>query len=214
MGGSRRRRRRAIGKAPAPPRPPPREPPRQPSARDSNLRNLWRLFAKIIGHWWQLTIAISVIVAIVAGALFLFPPRVTVDSSGAFDASDPLSTSFVIKNTWVLPLRGVMPFVGHCEFRVTSHITLEGDCSTSRGSSRFVVPSWGSRNLDVDEKFSIALASVFNTPAGTFSGGDITIGVTFRPWIIPYPIERMFRFVAQKQRDGRFSWVPQALDGK
>src|ERR1700674_1271377 len=77
------------------------------------LRSLGRTSAKAIVHSWKLVGSASVVVGLVAGALFLFPPRLTIDLLG--DSSDPYAVSFVVKNAWVLPMRNVTPFLGLCE---------------------------------------------------------------------------------------------------
>jgi hypothetical protein len=165
-----------------------------------------------------------VVVGLVAGALVLFPPRVTIESVTS-DASDPLSTLFVIKNSWVLPLRDVVPFIGVCELRGTATpprgpriLTVKGNCE-DRAAVRLVPWSWPARNLGIDERFTVRMSdteavSAFHNHADwlTFAGGDITVGATFKIWPFPKQIQRMARFVAQKQRDGKFQWVPQALE--
>jgi hypothetical protein len=107
-------------------------------------------------------------------------------------------------------LSEVQAFMGLCQFRISAQILVQGNCA-DRGAVRHVVPAWKLQHLDVDERFSIALTDVWDTPATTFYGGDITIGVTFKPWISPFPMERQFRFVATKQRDEKYYWSPQSL---
>jgi hypothetical protein len=170
------------------------------------LKSLGRTLARA-------TIALSALVGLVAGGLFLLPPRVTVESLAPFDASDALSTSFVIKNAWILSLDEVQAFLGICEFRASPQITIQGNCAHP-GATPMTAPPWKPHHLDVDEKFSIVIGEVWNTPAATFSGGDITVVVTFKPWISPFRQGRQFRFVASKQRDGKFYWSPQAIDAR
>jgi hypothetical protein len=206
--------RKGKGKPPRHPTAPPiqnRQPPSaQPPATPG--KSLGKIARAAWFLHWKAVVAGSVIVTIVAGFLFLWPPRVGVSSSGPFDASDPLSTSFSIKNTWVLPLDKVQASLGLCKFQVTPQLLFQGNCN-QMGTVRIAVPKWNTpRYLDVDEQFSVVIADVFNTPAKEFAGGDITVAVNFRPWIVPITMERQFRFVANRQRDGKFYWTPEALN--
>lgn len=173
----------------------------------SLLSTLARLLASTVLPTWHALVSASVVVGLVVGYLVLWPPRLLVEPLGPFDSSDPLSATFLIKNGWLLSLRDVVPFVGVCTFDVAPGFRVQGNCA-DRGAARFVMPFWKSRDLDVDDRFTIALADVLNTPAASFAGGDITVGARFKPWLWPRYTERMFRFVAKKQRDGKYVWVP------
>jgi len=38
--------------------------------------------------------------------------------------------------------------------------------------------------------------------------GDIAIGIKFHPFLIPYQVDRWFRFVAVPRADGIYQWMP------
>src|SRR5580692_6554538 len=105
----------------------------------NSLKSLGRKLAKPTQHLWGMAVAISVIVTL-AGLLFLFPPRVTIDSLGEFDADDPLSASIVIRNAWVLPLAHVQVAVNPCSFFI-GRANIRGDCSRPT-SVNAQTPKW------------------------------------------------------------------------
>jgi hypothetical protein len=115
-------------------------------------------------------------------------------------------------------MRAVTPFLGLCQLNLDHPINtptgpetldLVGNC-TDHAAVRMMPPSWKARDLGVDESFSERIVDVFNVPGWSFVGGDIVVGATFKPWYWPGQIERYFRFVGQRQRDGSYRWVPEA----
>jgi len=49
-------------------------------------------------------------------------------------------------------------------------------------------------------------------PADMFGGGDIIVIAWFRIPYVPYDFSRPYRFVAERQRNGKFHWLPQPVD--
>jgi hypothetical protein len=176
------------------------------------LLNGWIKIAGLIVRSWKLVGVVSVVVGLMAGAVLLYPPRITIELFG--DNQNPYFSSFVIRNSWVLPVRDVVPFLGLCELYLSNPSTVfRGDCS-DRGAVRLIPPKWRPRNLSVDEKFTAAISDIFKFDPDATVGGDITMGLTFKPWISPFTSERMFRFIGQKSADGKYRWLPEALEEK
>jgi hypothetical protein len=174
--------------------------------------NGWRKLARVIAGTWKLVGVVSVVVGLMAGAVLLYPPRITIELFG--DNQNPYFASFAIKNSWVLPVRDVVPFLGLCELHLSYPNTeFKGNCS-NRGAVRLTPPKWRPRDLFVDETFTAAISDIFKFDADAVVGGDITMGITFKPWISPFTSERMFRFVGQKGADGKYRWLPEALESK
>jgi hypothetical protein len=201
-------RRRKGGKKPSPlPRPPPALQHRL-LAVCSFLRSLGQKLAKPSGWLWEVIIGLSVIVGLISGALFLLPPRITVELLD--DPADPYYVSFLIKNAWVLPLRNVTPFMGLCRLQISNPpTTINGDCKDP-SAVRLMPPVWKPRDLAVDESFAVPIEHTFKINLHSFVDGDIVVGATYRPWIWPWATERTFRFVSQKMQDGHSRWVPEA----
>ena len=171
----------------------------------SFLKNLGQKIAKPSGHLWRGTIALSVIVGLAAGALFLLPPRITVELLD--DPADPYYVSFLIKNAWVLPLRDVTPFMGLCRLQISDPpTTFNGNCKNP-SAVRLMPPIWKPRDLAVGESFPAPIENTFKINIHSFVDGDIVVGATYRPWIWPWATEQAFRFVAQKMQDGHSRWV-------
>src|ERR1700688_4769938 len=105
-----RSRGRPVGRRPPPPPTPLPAQRRLLSAVYNFLQSLFGTLARVWQAFWRLIIGASILIGLVAGALFLFPPRLTVEMVG--ESSDPYFVSFVIKNAWVLPMRDVTPFLG------------------------------------------------------------------------------------------------------
>jgi hypothetical protein len=197
-------------------KPPPFPPSRTSASRLSFigciLLNGRRITTKGAEHSWKLVGVVSVIVGLIAGAVILYPPRITIELFG--DDQNPYLASFVIRNSWVLPVRDVVPFLGLCKLYLSNPITVfKGNCS-NRSAVRLIPPKWRPRDLSVDEKFTAAISDIFKFDSSAVIGGDITMGVTFKAWISPFTSERMFRFIGQKSADGKYRWLPEALEAK
>jgi hypothetical protein len=68
------------------------------------------------------------------GALFLLP-RVTVESSGPYDPSNPTPISFTISNNNVVPLRNIQPGIGLCFLEFAALNGSEQHCNGSASPS-------------------------------------------------------------------------------
>jgi hypothetical protein len=155
---------------------------------------------------WKIVVAISIVATLVAFAFF-WPPKIEA-SLGDWDASDPFSASFVIRNEWVLGLSEVTAALTFDEFKVTPNISIV----TNGGGGTLTDKPWlVSHYLNVGEPVTLHLRDVLETPVDTFSGADLTVILSFRPWIIPHQMTKPFRFVAEKQRDGKFHWAQQPV---
>jgi hypothetical protein len=172
------------------------------------LQRLKQRLAEPSRHLWKGIVALSVIVGLTAGALFLLPPRITVELFA--DPADPYYVSFLIKNAWILPLRNVTPFMGLCRLQISNPPTvINGNCADP-AAVRLIPPKWKPRDLAVDESFAAPIENTFKIDLYAFAGGDIVLGASYKPWIWPWAIERAFRFVSQKMQDGHYRWVPEA----
>jgi hypothetical protein len=177
----------------------------------SFLKILGQKIATLANSTWAVIGYCSVLVGLVTGYLFLWPPRLTVDSPGAFDALDPLSASFITRNVWVLPLENVEIGFNPCNFYITARINIVGDCAHP-DSVNARAPSWKPHYLTINEPFTVVLGELWNVPATSFSGGNIIAIVTYRVPFVPYTFTQLFRFVAERQRDGKFHWTAQSVN--
>ena len=59
---------------------------------------------------------------------------------------------------------------------------------------------------------TVTIGDLWNVPGKTFGGGDIIIIAYFRIPFIPHDLSRPYRFVAERQRNGKFHWLPQPIE--
>ncbi|SEE79086.1 hypothetical protein SAMN05519104_7498 [Rhizobiales bacterium GAS188] len=168
-------------------------------------------------HWLGRSAGVAVAIIGTAAAIVTFWPRMTVELTGPSDNSNPLSVSFVIANTGYIPLENLNIGIGLCHLDfgkliLKSERIKDGAECRGYNSSEFVKPTWKNHRLGMDEKMTIRVQDLFNDPARTFSGGDITITIKYQPWIIPIASERQVRFVAAKDAEGKFQWAAQPID--
>jgi hypothetical protein len=157
---------------------------------------------------------ISVWIGIAAGVIVFFP-RILVESSGPYDASNPSPITFTISNVNIVPLREVQPMIGMCFLAIPAEEMSKRDCNGSP-RIRMVQKSWRVRWLDADEKWQIALEEAISIghTKQQIENADITIGVEYTPWWLPefWRDTKEFRFVTKKRSDGKIYWVPTPLN--
>lgn len=165
------------------------------------------------GPIW-LILKIGSVIAFVVGlaaSVVTFLPRVTVESGASIDPSNPYPIPFVITNTGIVPLTNVQPAIGLCAFWTGDPPQIPPACDGSL-HSRLVMPKWLVRELRHDEKHMIRLDDLFAIkPPAKFGGADISIVITYYPWLIPIKREVEFRFITHKENNAMLSWVPQPL---
>jgi hypothetical protein len=183
----------------------------QQKARPEPQRGWWTPFRK----FWVVFGAGAVILGAAASAV-AFLPRVAVEvSSDAGD--DPWSSPFIITNTNIVPLEDLGIYMGLCrvvEKGPRGPFTWKGEedqCGTSN-LSRLYHEIWLHHRLAMDEKYSVTLQDAFPLPKESFGQADISIVVSFDPWIIPVRQQKEFRFVTRKTSDGKYRWFPQTID--
>ncbi|HUC62061.1 MAG TPA: hypothetical protein VMF53_08900 [Alphaproteobacteria bacterium] len=178
----------------------------------NSLRNLFGKIAKAYSLLWRAMGGASLVVGFVAGCLFLFPPRLTVELFGGASGSYPVT--FQIKNAWVLPMRHVIPFMGLCRMSERlpfgGSLTISGNCKNPT-NVRLGSKDWKPRYLRADDSFTAPISDVFDFPPHTYLGGDIVFGATFKTWFWPFTMDRAFRFVSVQQPNGNYHWVPEAM---
>jgi hypothetical protein len=187
-------------------------------------------------EWTQFRKLVAVVLGLatllgVPAAIVVFWPRVTVDILAPENPLNALSAPFVVTNIGIMPLRNVSFSMGVCRITLKmpngSPLNIVGTpdhpidpstprCATSNGA-RFATPSWSNHRLAPDERYSGNLADPHTFDAGSnnlISDADISMVVSFRPWVIPWTKEAEFRFVTKPQPDGTLRWFPRSLDNR
>jgi hypothetical protein len=156
------------------------------------------------------------IVGGISAALALLP-RMTVEVSEPADRYNIFSSSFTITNTNFIPLEHVtaMLALGHIDYG-NNRMHISGSKSPEVNpefSSPLFTDGWNDHRLSMDEKFAITLSDILDSGFGRdLTGADIAILVRYKPWIIPWQRQKLFRFKAHKQSDGQFTWYPATVD--
>jgi hypothetical protein len=184
----------------------------QSTVLDKSLKTLGRTCGWLWRWTWigRAIIWLSVAVTLVCG-FFVFLPRVTVDVSWPYNASNPSAVTFTINNINIVPLRNVIIAVGLCSlsFNDEPPMFCNGPAATTLAPRLWTV-KW----LDVDERYEIALESLIKMQDSKrqVTSANITIIVGYAPWLMPWRNKREFRFVTEKLSDGRVYWVPTPLN--
>ncbi len=72
--------------------------------------------------------------------------------------------------------------------------------------SRILIGQWQHHTIEMDERYSVPLTdSPFRFTYPT-NFADIALIVSYRPWILPFRREKVFRFVTHKAENGNLYW--------
>ena len=158
-----------------------------------------------------------------ATAILALLPRVTVEPGAPFEPSNPFSAPFTIANTNFVPLEGVGVSVRFCDITfeppeppgpgtIKLRGTEDGKCNGTVGA-RGTITEWNHHRLGADEKYTISIGDWFNVTKGNrIISADISIVVSFYPWIAPFQRERHFRFITKAEADGLLHWSARPVD--
>lgn len=145
-------------------------------------------------------VGIPSIAATVVTLLALLPRPVVSSPTGPTDPANSFSVSYDVSNAAFVPLRDVSASLA------VGQITGTGAKLTPQFipsfESRFTNPEWQGHNLGMDERFTINLESMFRQ----VGYADIAIVVSYKPWVLPFKREKIFRFVTFKHPNGEIYW--------
>jgi hypothetical protein len=137
-------------------------------------------------------------------AIVTFLPRVVVSPpSDLIDQKNVFDVSFDITNTGFIPLRDA----GACF--VLGEILMGGPPTKLKpgfrlnpGLPKICRDMWQHHDLGLDDRFTIRLTDVFPQAMEA----DIGIVVHYHPWFLPIAREKIFRFVADRDMNGKANW--------
>jgi hypothetical protein len=70
---------------------------------------------------------------------------------------------------------------------------------------RFERPEWKHHSLGTDERFTINAGSILDIER-ELASADIAITVKYMPWFLPFRMQKMFRYIAYRDRRGNMYW--------
>jgi hypothetical protein len=150
--------------------------------------------------------------ALAFAGLVAFLPRVSVDPDSLIDQSRPENVSFTITNTGIVPLTDIQPQLGICQYRADAPADLVGGCEGSV-TSRLGYEPWRIHRLSFDERSTIRLWDALHPETGASLGGaDISIAIVYRPWFLPFHMQKEFRFFTRLGPDHKLMWMRRPID--
>jgi hypothetical protein len=155
-----------------------------------------------------------------AAAVVTFLPRMTVDASGPFEASQKPPVSFTIANTNVIPLLDITPKLGLCAVSISRGMPDAPKqpppnlpkCN-EKSTGLLWASEWHHDRLGMDERFTATWDDAFHNEieGSVIDYADIIITINYRPWILPWYSQKTFRFVTRKLGDNKLYWFARPL---
>jgi hypothetical protein len=169
--------------------------------------------AKPRRRWAKGLSAFVAIFGVFAGAVGLLTewPRPTIEPTNAPEASNPFSGIFKVANTRFYPLDDVRieAYLWCAKIGSGTDTTPPTMCKRGMASSK---QEWNKRTLAADESYEIDVGNVlFATPSALLYA-DISIKVSYTPWVVPYHLNKEFRFYTRRKDDGGIEWLHKPLE--
>jgi hypothetical protein len=140
-------------------------------------------------------------------ALFVFVPRPSVTPVDPTDPSNLLTALFTVSNESFVPLEHVsidlaLGFLG----RDANYSPV------TKFKTRLNFKPWQDHYLAVDDRLTVPLSDAIH---GQAEKGDIEIVIGYNPWIIPWRIEKAFRFKSARDfgSDNKYQWLSTPIPG-
>ena len=155
---------------------------------------------------WKIALGgISGALALTGGvvAVLTLLPRISVTPSDPVDPSNTFSAAFTISNNNFIPLRHVTASLGIGEIQPVGRPLDLSSAYARQGG--LVSKAWADHSLDMDDKFTITPNDLLQHITGPREA-SITIVVDYQPWVLPWPLEKKFRFATHKQSNGNLYW--------
>ena len=156
--------------------------------------------------WWtplrRIIAGGAATIAFLAAALALLP-RVSIEQALAPDVSTGSWGTFEIANTGYIPLTDTRTSMGICFIGGAITEPPNYVCHGPLKSRSHFMP-WDHPWLGIDEKFTIGLDKLIQFPPGRYA--DISLIVSYKPWFLPWRMEKEVKFVTMLARDGREYW--------
>jgi hypothetical protein len=137
--------------------------------------------------------------------------RPTIEPTNAPEASNPFSGIFKVANTQFYPLDDVRieAYLWCAKIGRGTDTTPPTMCKRGMASSK---QEWNKRTLAADDSYEIDVGDVlFATPSALLYA-DISIKVIYTPWVVPYHLNKEFRFYTRRKDDGGIEWLHKPLE--
>ena len=70
---------------------------------------------------------------------------------------------------------------------------------------------WNKRTLTADEAYEISLGDVLFAAPSALLYAEISINVTYTPWVLPYHLNKEIRFYSRRKENGKIEWLHKPL---
>ena len=168
--------------------------------------------AKPKRRWAKGLTVFAAIFGVFTGAVSTLWPRPTIEPTNAPEASNPFSGIFkVANNTQLYPLDDVRKeaYLWCAKIGRGTDTTPPTMCERGMASSK---QQWNKRTLAADDSYEIDVGDVlFATPSALLYA-DISIKVIYTPWVVPYHLDKEFRFYTRRKDDGGIEWLHKPID--
>jgi len=140
-------------------------------------------------------------------------PRPVIEPSSPSEASNPFSGTFKVANSQVYPLEDVrIEAELWCAKLGRGTDTSPPDLCPHVGmpSSR---KAWNQRTIGPDAAYQINIGEVLYATPGALLSADLSVKVSYRPWVLPFHLSKESRFYSRRKDDGTIEWLQRPNDG-
>lgn len=159
--------------------------------------------------WRKISVVGAVSFAI---SLAAFWPRLTVTLDNTNPTNLFSSRILVVNQTPMVPLHVETVAVGLCQAVTEGELDSFHSCAEGRFFA-ITTPEMENFWLESDASAGYPLNKIINLgPGAQLTGADIAIQVTYRWWVIPWPLHKAFRYVTRWNGVHQLEWYPRSFD--
>jgi hypothetical protein len=164
----------------------------------------------LLAKGWGVFVSLLGLAATAVGLVVLWP-QPTIEPTNAPEPSNPFSEIFKIANTQFYPLEDVRieAFPWCAKLGRGSDTTPPTMCERGMSSSK---REWNKRILAGGESYEIDVGNVLFATPPFLLYADISMKITYKPWIIPCQISKEYRFYTRRKDDGGIEWLHKPLN--
>jgi hypothetical protein len=133
----------------------------------------------------------------VVGSYYAFSSKLAVEASPPIESTNLFTAPFVISNDGILPINSVTFYV-----IIRNAVNKFGGTVIAKNGKGMQPISHLIPTLQPGEKTTTGIPN----PFGDIVSGDIDLVVTYRPLLLPFEQEKVFRFGGSKESDGKLVW--------
>src|ERR1700692_1014581 len=135
-----------------------------------------------------------------------FWPQLSIEPTAAAEPSNPLSGYFKVTNEQGYPLTdvGIEVSLRCARIGLEDNTSPMEKCPPSMRTSKQL---WTNHTLEPHEPYEISPGDLLFVTPGVLLYAQISFYISYKPWKVPYHLNKELRFETRRRSDGKIEWL-------